>query len=226
MKRIVFHIGGPAFHPVDQQARAIADWLGERFAYAWYDGVDAFDHLDDCDLLVLMGLHWTGMKAEWGGRMVYRPMQEKHQQAFRRYVASGRPLICHHGAIASYDDWPDFGGLIGFTWRWGLTTHSPFGDYTIRVRPTGHPVIQNISDYRVQDELYYNVQVAAEFNPVIHADVEWSAVRRPMVMTAEGGRIAGAGKVVYLANGHDMRAFECPALRQLWMNTVNWCWNG
>ena len=34
--------------------------------------------------------------------------------------------------------------------------------------------------------------------------------------------VEGAGKVVYLANGHDLRAFECPALRQLWLNAVRW----
>lgn len=220
MKKIVFQIGGPAFHPVDQQSKAIAGWLGDRFAYDCCDGVDAFDHLNDCDLLVLMGLHWRGMAP-----LPYRPMQETHQKAFRQYVASGRPLIAHHGAIASYDDWPSYGGLIGFSWVWQLTTHSPVGEYNIAVLPTGHPVIKGVADYRLHDELYYNIQVAAEFQPAIHAQVDWDSIRRPMVMTAEGGRIAGAGKVVYLANGHDMQAYESPALRQIWINAVNWCLN-
>jgi type 1 glutamine amidotransferase len=43
-----------------------------------------------------------------------------------------------------------------------------------------------------------------------------------MVMTATGGRVRGAGKVAYLANGHDMQAFECPAMKTLWRNTVGW----
>jgi type 1 glutamine amidotransferase len=41
-----------------------------------------------------------------------------------------------------------------------------------------------------------------------------------MVITAEGGRVAGAGRTIYLANGHDLAAFACPALRQLWLNAV------
>ena len=218
MKQIVFHIGGPSFHPVDQQAHRITEWLGTSFACQQYDGVDAFDRLDDCDLLVPMGLHWRGMAP-----LPYRPMEETHQKAFRNYVASGRPLIAHHGAIASYDDWPSFGGLIGFSWVWQLTTHSPLGDYDIKVLPTSHPVIKDVADYRLHDELYYNIQIAAEFKPTVHADVLWDAVRRPMVMTAEGGRISGAGRVVYLANGHDLRAFESSAVRQLWINAVHWC---
>ena len=220
MKNIVFHIGGPEFHPVEQQSQVIAGWLGSAFDYRWYDGVDAFEHLDGCDLLVLMGLHWRGMAP-----LPYRPMRENHQKAFRDYVASGRPLIAHHGAIASYDDWPNFGGLIGFSWVWNLTTHSPVGDYTIGVLTSGHPVVRGVVDYRLHDELYYNIQIAAEFKPTIHAQVLWDLQRRPMVMTAEGGRIAGAGKVVYLANGHDMRAFESSALQRLWINAVKWCLN-
>src|SRR5207253_2390721 len=60
VKRIVFHIGGPAFHPVDQQSREIVHWLGPEYECAMFDGVEAFEQLDRCDLLVLMGLHWTG----------------------------------------------------------------------------------------------------------------------------------------------------------------------
>ncbi len=226
MKKIIFHVGGPAFHPVGQQAKQIANWLCGRFDCQWHDGIDAFDHLADCDLLVLMGLHWRGMSDAWAGGLTYRPMQPSHQKALREYVASGRPLIVHHGAIASYDDWPGFGGLLGFLWVWGLTTHSPIGDYAIKVLPTGHPVIRGIGDYAVHDELYYNIQVAAEFQPTIHAHVSWDGVLRPMVMTAEGGRVAGAGKVTYLANGHDMQALECTALRQLWTNAVDWSLGG
>ena len=46
--------------------------------------------------------------------------------------------------------------------------------------------------------------------------------RGPMIITAEGGRLAGAGRTVYLANGHDMRAFAAPALRRIWENAVRW----
>ena len=43
-----------------------------------------------------------------------------------------------------------------------------------------------------------------------------------MIITAEGGRVEGAGRTVYLANGHDLRAFACPALPRLWQNAVRW----
>src|SRR4051812_49453571 len=118
-KRIVYHVGGPEFHPVDRQAQEIARWLGdEKYVHERHDGLAAFENLDGADLLVLMGLHWTG-----GTK--YQPMRAEHQRAFENYVKSGRPIIAHHGAIASYDDWPRFGELVGFAWIWGKTNHSP-----------------------------------------------------------------------------------------------------
>ena len=110
--KIVFHVGGPEFHPVGEQACAISQWLGDGFHAELFDGRAAFENLDDCDLLVLMGLHWTGMKND------YAPLSDEHKMAFESYVASGRPLVSHHGAIASYDDWPRFGELAGFQWVW------------------------------------------------------------------------------------------------------------
>lgn len=37
----------------------------------------------------------------------------------------------------------------------------------------------------------------------------------------EGGRAEGAGRTAFLANGHDLHTFECPALKQLWVNRVH-----
>lgn len=222
MARIVFHVGGPAFHPVAEQARRIAEWLGEDCECTLADGVAAFELLDSCDLFVAMGLHWTGMGAEWAGSLPYKPLEPRHQEAFAAYVASGRPIIAHHGGIASYDDWPRYGELLGFTWVWGVTTHSPLGDHTVRVLPTGHPIVAGLADYTLYDELYYDVQITPGLQPIAHAVAEWEGEARPMILTAEGGRVAGAGRTAYLANGHDLRAFACPALAQVWRNTVAW----
>jgi len=152
MKRIVFHVGGPTFHPVDAQARAIAGWLGDRdYSFAFHDGIEAFEHLADCDLLVLMGLHWTGRTPECAGGRKYQPMRDQDKAAFEAYVASGRPIVAHHGAIASYDDWPRFGQLVGFAWIWGTTNHSPVGDYVVRPLPTRHRIVDGVGEFAIHD---------------------------------------------------------------------------
>ncbi len=224
--RLIFHVGGPAFHPVGEQAKRIGEWLGNDYECQSADGPAAFELLDNCDLFVVMGLHWTGMCEEWAGSMRYAPLQPRQQEAFEQYVASGRPLISHHGAIASYDDWPRFGELLGFTWVWGVTTHSPLGEHTVNVLPTGHPIVAGIEDYTLHDELYYDIKLTPGLAPSTHATALWDGQPRPMVLTAQGGRIAGAGRTAYLANGHDLQTFDCPALRQLWCNAVDWALQG
>lgn len=220
--RIVFHTGGPAFHPVAQQAQMIAGWLGNEYECRQADGLAAFDLLPTCDLFILMGLHWTGMVEEWAGALAYQPLQARQQDSFEAYVASGRPLIAHHGAIASYDDWPRFGELLGFTWVWGQTTHSPLGEHTVNVLPTGHRIVADVEDYTLYDELYYDVQITPGLPATVHATAQWDGQPRPMIITAQGGRAAAAGCTIYLANGHDLRAFACPALRRLWLNAVQY----
>lgn len=226
MSRIVFHVGGPAFHPVAEQAQQIADWIGGRHEFAIAEGVSAFEMLDHCDLFVAMGLHWTGMGATWAGELSYQPLQPRHQSAIEAYIASGRPVIAHHGGIASYDDWPRYGELLGFTWVWGVTAHSPIGEYTVNILPTNHPVVAGVSDYTLTDELYYDVQVTPGMIVETHAVAEWDGAPRPMIITAHGGRVSGAGRTIYLANGHDLRAFSCPMLRQVWCNAVRFALEG
>jgi type 1 glutamine amidotransferase len=215
-KRIVFHVGGPAFHPVDLQANQIAQWLGPDYRCSIHEGSRAFDDLNNADLLVLMGLYWTGSHIE------YVPLDNHHKQAIEEYIASGRPVLCHHGAIASYDDWPQFGQLTGFAWIWGNTNHSPVGTYTVHISKSSHPITHNLTDYSLVDELYYDIKLADGLEPTIHATASWNDQFLPMIITATGGRTPGAGKTAYLANGHDMRAFDCPALKTLWLNTVRW----
>ena len=70
------------------------------------------------------------------------------------------------------------------------------------------------------------MKVAPGLQPSVHAEAIWQGQRLPMVMTASGGHVAGAGRTVYLANGHDLRAFACPALPQLWRNAVHWLLEG
>jgi type 1 glutamine amidotransferase len=232
-KKIVFHVGG-AYHPTEEQAAAIIDWLGAGYTAQVHDGVAAFEALDDADLFVVMGMHWSGMVPAMISDRPYHPPGTAHKIAFERYVASGRPLLVHHAGIFSYDDWPRFGELLGFQWHWDLTSYVPVTEYVVKVEPTGHPLMAGVEDYAIVDEIYVDVQITPGLNPEVHAAAHIQDDRAtrsnghsttrslPLVFTAEGGRVSGAGRLVYLMNGHDMQAFECPALRQMWINAVNW----
>lgn len=219
--RIRFYVGGPKFHPTRQQAEQAAAWLGTDYEYDYRDGLAAFEDLDACDLLVLMGLHWTGSKTA-AGESNYVPIGDVHKRGFETYVTSGKPLLAHHGAVASFDDWPRYGELVGVTWVWETSTHSPLDRHTVQILSTGHALTRGLDDFEIYDELYYNLRLTPSMPAIVHAHAMWEGKGRPMLISASGGRADGAGKMVYMANGHDMRAYECPVMETIWKNAVNW----
>jgi hypothetical protein len=225
--RIHVLTGGP-YHPVEQQFGAVGTLLGDRATLACYEGVSAFDDLGSCDLFVAGGLHWTGMDTP--GHLYpdgvapagYRRPDDAQQGAFADYVASGRPVLAWHGGTGSFDDWPEFGRLLGFKWLWGTTLHSAYDDWHVDIEPTGHPVVAGVEPYEIRDELYYDVVVAPGLDVAVHASAPYDGAPRPMVMTAEGGRVEGAGRTAFLANGHDMHALESEQFRRIVVNTIDW----
>lgn len=219
--KIVFLVGG-VYHPATEQAQIISEWLGAAYETVMCEGASAFDALDDADLFVPLGSHFTGMTDLGERSQPYHPPDDAQKAAFERYVASGRPLLVQHGGIVSYNDWPRFGELLGFTWVRGVTNHPPIGDITVNILPTGHTIIAGMKDFTLVDELYRDIKITPGLEPVVHAEAIYEDRTHPMILTAEGGRVPGAGKTVYLANGHDLRAFESPALRQLWLNALAW----
>ncbi|MFC1961167.1 ThuA domain-containing protein [Chloroflexota bacterium] len=219
--KIVFLVGG-VYHPAAEQAQIITDWLGPAYETVICAGVAAFEALDDAALFVPLGSHFTGMTDLGERSQPYSRPTDAHKAAFERYVASGRPLLVQHGGIVSYNDWPRFGELLGFTWVRGVTNHPPIGEISVRILPTNHPIIAGVDDFTLIDELYRDILITPGLGPTVHAESVYDGRIHPMILTAEGGRVAGAGKTVYLANGHDQRAFECPALRQLWLNALRW----
>lgn len=222
MKRIVFMVGGPIFHPVAQQAGVISHWLGKGYVCELRHGNDAFFNLDDCDLLVIMGLFWEGMADDWAGNMTYEPLKPNAADIFADYLSSGRPVLLFHGGIASYPDDLRFSDLLGVVWKWEHTLHSPYEDQKVKVLDTGHPIVKNLEDADIIDEIYYNLAIDPAINPVTHATAKHDGKDHPMIITGRGGRVEGAGKLAYLANGHDMKTFESPLIKKSWVNAVNW----
>jgi type 1 glutamine amidotransferase len=225
--RIHVLAGGP-YHPVAKQFAIVQTLLGDAATVTCHDGTSAFDDLGNCDLFVAGGLHWTGLDAaahpfpEGVASSDYRPPNETQKRAFTDYVSSGRPVLAWHGGIGSFDDWPEFGQLLGFAWIWGTTSHSAYGPWHVDIEPTGHPAVTNVGGYDIVDELYYDVQVAPGMTTAVHATADYDGARRPMVITAEGGRIAGSGRSAFLANGHDSRALDSEQFCQVIVNTIGW----
>jgi type 1 glutamine amidotransferase len=233
MKRLVFQTGGP-WHPLVQQAEMIRSWLPAGWQLETAFAAEALDQLENADLFIAAGMVWPELDrplppAAWEQAGIrahpYTRPTAAQKEKFRRYVASGRPLLAFHGGILCFEDWPEYGRLLGFRWDWGYTGHSKYGPWTVTVQTDAHPIVAGVRGFAVHDELYFNVVIPPEAEVRVHAKApfgEW--VEFPMVMTIDGeaGRISGAGRSVYLANGHTVQSLEPPAMRQLWLNALRW----
>ncbi len=217
---IRFHVGGPAVHPTAEQAACIAGWVGDSYRTSILADTTAFEHLEDVDLLVLMGMYWPGMDADWAGNMTYKPIEEPAKQNFLRYAQSQRPLIIHHGAIGCYTDWPLFGETLGITWGVKRASHSPFVQHRIRVGTQPHALTNGVSDFDIDDELYHSLRIDATRNPQHHLWGSWEGAEHPLLTTLEP--TAKTGKTVFHALGHNLKSFEPEAMAQLWRNSVTW----
>lgn len=214
--KILFLTGGPDFHPVAKQVAFMQPWLSDAFQVEDV-GVNAFfGGLEEADLAVVGGLHWTG-----AGDSYVSPDESQRAQ-WRAYVSSGRPVCGFHGGIASFDDWPEFGQLLGFQWIWGYTAHSRVDAWPVTPVLSDHPVVRGLERFTVEDELYFNVCVQPGMELQVHARADYHGVDFPMLMTGRGGRCDGAGKTAYIANGHDLRALEAPMLRHIITRTFEW----
>jgi hypothetical protein len=217
---IRFLVGGPAFHPVAQQATLISTWLPSAYRLSVRHDADALRDLDDVDLLVLMGMHWPGMSADWAGNLQYTHPDDAAKASFLRYCDRQGKMLIHHGAIGGYDDWEEFGQRVGVKWGWQRASHSPFQNHTITIGPSDHPVVAGMHPFTVDDEIYYKLWMDEQRQPTHHAWAEWDNDKHPMITTLAAS--AQCGPAVYLALGHNMRSLEPPMMRRMWQNSVSY----
>ena len=146
----------------------------------------------------------------------------EQQQALADAVAAGKGLVGIHctnvlgwqdGALHPADR-PMF-ELLGNRYL----SHGPGhheGRHTIEVL-AGHPVTAGVPDFELFDE-YYEFELADDKVEVVAQRRRADGVVIPVMYARE----VGAGRVVYLALGHDMRAWGEPPFRRLVRQALTW----
>ena len=90
-------------------------------------------------------------------------------------------------------------------------------DVPVRIIDKDHYLTARLPDFTVPDELY----ILKDFDPAkctVLAQSYWQGRQMPMAYV----RPYGAGRVAYLANGHDLRAWNHPDFQKLLLRAVEW----
>lgn len=222
MKKRIVALAGEFVHQTTTQLRTLAAADPQTYDFELYESPEALLRLEEADLFIAAGLYWTGSPhVTWTQPADYTPPTEQEKEGLRAYVASGRPVLGFHGGIASFDDWPEFGKLLGFAWHWDITTHGPYQTYRIYPTQSAHPVIKDIEEFETEDENYFNIQLQLGASYQTHLKMDCGPTQQPMLVTLEQHTVGG-GKRAYLALGHDLRSISSNGFQKAFWNTLEW----
>ncbi len=135
------------------------------------------------------------------------------------HVERGEGLVVlHPGAWFNWSDWPVYNArLVGG----GARSHEKLQEFEVRIVDASHAITRGAQQsFRIVDELYRaerrdsdaRIQVLA-----VGRSLETGA-EYPVLWTVERAK----GRTVVLTLGHDGRAHEHPAFKQLYANSVRW----
>ena len=223
--------GGGPYHPTRAQAALLGERLrplGHELLYG--DDRSVFDpgRLSGTDLLVLMGLDWSGVTKVAPEAWVepqpipaaYEPLSDEHFAALRAHLAAGKPLLCHHSALLSFDERPELAEIFDGRWIDGQSTHPPYRAFTVRLRDSAHSTVSGLRDFSISDEIY--IKLAEPQRSEVLLEAEHDGRLWPLAWAGS----YGGSKVFVSALGHDMGSYASPELQRLMLNAIGWLLDG
>lgn len=172
---------------------------------------DQWDELEDgawekeCDLLILNLIGDTCGQPHAG---------DGAEQAVRRYLESGRPLLLLHGSSAAFWQWDWWRQLAGLRWvrpndpdNVEPSTH-PVTPCRIEVAKTRHPLAARLVSFELpEDEVYINLEQTAPVSILMTTHLEQGTFPQCCEAISPWG-----GKIVSFIPGHNPECVRTPAL--------------
>jgi type 1 glutamine amidotransferase len=121
------------------------------------------------------------------------------QEALFEFVRSGHGYVSIHGADNAAADWlPTWKEMLGGVFsHFGLPDgRTRKGKFTVKIADTSSPVTRGLGDFPIEDELYYQLQLMPDVQPL--ATIEYQGTAWPVAWT----RSFGKGRVFHTTMGH------------------------
>ena len=173
--------------------------------------VFASEDLDDYDVLVLNFGFWKEPDPS-----------EKAKDGLLNYVKDGGNVVALHFACSSFQQWKEYGELLGRTWVKGVGGHGPYGEFTVNIKAADHPVTKGLKDFSTEDELYAKLSGDAEIEVLATAHSEWSGKTEPIVFAKNYGK----GRVLQNVLGHGIDSKRNEHYQELLVRCVEWAATG
>ena len=139
-----------------------------------------------------------------------------------KYVQDGGGIVALHFACSAFQQWKEFGDMLGRVWVKGVGGHGPYGEFAVKIKDSSHPVTSGLQDFKTEDELYAKLSGDAEIQVLATADSAWSGMTEPIVYVKPYGK----GRVLQNVLGHGNDSKQNPAYQQLLRRGVEWAATG
>ncbi|WP_342438213.1 ThuA domain-containing protein [Paenibacillus sp. FSL L8-0436] len=125
--------------------------------------------------------------------------------ALLSYVAGGGGLLVVHNGISLQRN-QELGAMLGAH----FTHHPEYTSLHMKIPEHGHPIMQGISEFVIEDEPYY-----FEMHPYFETTVLAEYLHEGAMRQAAWCHEFGLGRVVYLMPGHHLPSFSAEPFRQM-----------
>jgi uncharacterized protein len=149
---------------------------------------------------------------------------ERARENLRRFVAGGKGLaLVHFACGAWHNEWPEFEHLAGRIWFGndpgpGNRQHDPYGPFRVEFPDPANPIVQGLSPFDTQDELYTCLTGSHPIEVVARAKSSVDNKFYPMAFTSRYER----GRTFHSVLGHDAKALSFPGVQELYRRGCAW----
>jgi type 1 glutamine amidotransferase len=191
-----------AWHPLQPARQELEQILGSEFELTVSADYNRFAELcrDDFALCISYTDCWN------------RDLTSEQTAGLLRFVAGGGGLLAIHNGISlqrSYELLQVIGGKF--------VTHPPYQPLKYYATAEGHPLLDGVEDFTVDEEPYM-FEFASHTPRKVFLEFEFEGTRYP----AAWEHTYGLGKVVYLQPGHCSDSFKPASYRKLVLNSARW----
>ncbi len=223
-------IAGGLFHAAQDNVPSITRILQEQGI-----GTDVEEDIEaacqrlaggEYQLLTVSALRWRMADAKYDPHRERwaLALSEQAREAIRAHLRSGKALLALHAASICFDDWPQWGEIVGGRWVWGQSGHAPYAGVEVRFDAAAQDSLAaGLPPFQCQDEVYERLWLAPDVVPLAHArNLTGNAGQPGDWAPVLWSRQWEGGRVVYDALGHDAQSLDHPVHQQLIARAAAW----
>jgi scyllo-inositol 2-dehydrogenase (NADP+) len=204
-KQALMLVGGP-WHANEAAGEVLEELLrerGGRWRLTVTRDLDALAALPASKYAAVI-IYTTGFRSD---------LTEPRETGLLEFVENGGGLIGVHSAADSFRDSRAYVEMLNAE----FLTHPHFHEFPVEIVDGAHYLTARMPDFTIPDEMYH-LQNYDPARCTLLAETFWQGRRLPMAFVRRHGR----GRVVYLANGHDLRAWRHPEFQRLLLRSLEW----